>query len=44
MTEILTAKRINMLEKEHTFNNVWSEDGKITFFDKNKNKFKTYYS
>ena len=22
MTEILTAKRINMLEKEHTFNNV----------------------
>ena len=39
--EILTAKRINMLEKareEHTFNNVWSHDGKIMFFDKNKNK------
>ena len=27
-----------MLEKareEHTFNNVWSQDGKIMFFDKN---------
>ena len=45
--ENLTAKRINMLEKareEHTFNNVWSHDCKIMFFDKNKNKIKTYYS
>ena len=28
-----------MLEKareEHTFNNVWSQDGKIMFFNKNK--------
>ena len=36
--ESLTAKRINMLEKareEHTFNNVWSQDGKIKFFNKN---------
>ena len=47
VTESLTAKRINMLEKareEHTFNNVWSQDGKIMFFDKNTNKVKTYYS
>ena len=45
--ESLTAKRINMLEKareEYIFNNVWSEDGKIMFFDKNTNKVKTYYS
>ena len=37
VTGSLTAKRISMLEKareEHTFNNVWSQDGKITFFDK----------
>ena len=35
-----TGKRINMLEKtreEHTFNNVWSQDGKIMFFIKNTN-------
>ena len=47
LTESLTAKRINVLEKareEHTFNNVWSQDGKIMFFDKNTNKVKTYYS
>ena len=47
VTESLTAKRINMLEKErekHTFNNVWSQDGKIVFFDKSTNKGKTYYS
>ena len=34
VTESLTAKRINILEKareEHTFNNVWSQDGKIVF-------------
>ena len=45
--ESLTAKRINMLEKareQHTFNNVWSKDGKIVFFDKNTNKVKTWYS
>ena len=36
--ESLTAKRINLLEKarkEYTFNDVWSQDGKIMFFDKN---------
>ena len=47
VTESLTAKRINMLEKareEHTFNNVWSQSGRIMFFDKDKNKVKTYYS
>ena len=36
-----------MLEKareEDSFNNVWSQDGKITFFDKDTNKVKTYYS
>ena len=47
VTESLTAKGINMLEKErekHTFNNVWSQDGKIVIFDKNTNKVKTYYS
>ena len=45
--ESLTAKWISMLEKarqEYTFNNVWSEDGKIMFFDKNTNKAKTCYS
>ena len=38
VTESLTAKRIIMLEKareEHTFNNVWSQHGKIMLFDKN---------
>ena len=47
MTESLTVKRINMLEKarkKHTFNNVWSQDGKIMFLHKNTNKVKTYYS
>ena len=46
VTESLTAKRINMLGKakeEHTLNNVWSQDGKIMFFDKDTNKVKTYY-
>ena len=35
VTESLTAKRINMFEKareEYTFNNVWSQDGKIVFW------------
>ena len=47
VTESLAAERISMLEKareEYTFNNVWSQDGKIMFFDKNTNKVKTYYS
>ena len=38
VTKSLTAMRINMLEKareERTFNNVWSQDGKIMFFNKN---------
>ena len=39
--KILTAKRINMLEKVrelHGFVNVWSQDGKVMFFDKTINK------
>ena len=47
VTESLTAKKINMLVKareEDSFNNVWSQDGKIMFFDKGTNKVKTYYS
>ena len=43
VTESLTVKRINMLEKakeEHTFNNVWSQDGRIMFFDKDTNRVK----
>ena len=47
VTESLIAKKIHMLVKakeEDTFNNVWSQDGKIIFFDKNTNKVKTYYS
>ena len=46
VTESLTARRMNMLEKareEYTFNNVWLQDDKIMFFDKNTNKVKTYY-
>ena len=45
--ESLTVKRIKMLEKarkEHTFNNVWSKDGRIMFFDKDTSKVKTYYN
>ena len=47
VTESLTARRMNMLEKareEYTFNNVWLQDHKIMFFDKNTDKVKTYYS
>ena len=47
VVESLTAKRIKMLEKsreEHTFKNVWSQDGRIIFSDKDTNKVKTYYS
>ena len=45
VTESLTAKGINATEnKEHTYNNVWSQDDKIMFFDENTNKVKTYYS
>ena len=46
VTESLTARRMNMLEKareEYTFSNVWLQDDKIMFFDKNTNKVKTYY-
>ena len=45
VTESLTAKRINMLEKareEHTFNNVRSQDGRIMFFNEDPKKVKTY--
>ena len=47
VAESLTAKRIKMLEKsreEHTFKNVWSQDGRIIFSGKDTNKVKTYYS
>ena len=43
VTESLTAERINMLEKareEYTFNNVWSQDGKIMFSIKIQTKLK----
>ena len=43
VTESLTANRINMLEKareEHTFNNGWSQDGKIMFSIKIQTKLK----
>ena len=41
MAESLTAKRIKMLEKGKKlpgFVKVWSQDGKIMFFDKTVNK------
>ena len=41
VTESLTAKSIKMLEKArelHGFVNVWSQDGKMMFFDKIINK------
>ena len=47
LTESSTPKRVNGLEKvreEQTFNNVWSQDGKIMSFDKNTSKVKTCYS
>ena len=47
VTEILTAKRIKMLEKArelHGFVNVWSQDGKIMFFDKTTNKVNVFYN
>ena len=46
VTEILTAKRIKMLEKAkelHGFVNVWSQDSKIMFFDKTINKVNFFY-
>ena len=45
--ESLRVKKINMLEKVrevHTFNNVWSQDCGIMFYDKHTNKVKTYYN
>ena len=47
MRESFKAKIINMLEKakeEQTFNNIKSQEGKVSFFDKNTNKVTTYYS
>ena len=47
VTEILTAKRIKMLEKAkklHGFLNVWSQDGKIMFFDKTINKVNVLFN
>ena len=45
--ESLTAKRIKMLEKArelHGFVNVWSQDGKIMFFDTTINKVNVFYN
>ena len=47
VTESLTAKRIKMSEKArklHGFVSVWSQDGKIMFFDKTINKVKVFYN
>ena len=47
VTEILTAKRVKMLEKArelHGFLNVWSQDGKIMFFDKTINKVNVFHN
>lgn len=44
--EILTAKRIKMSEKArqlHGFGNVWSQHGKITFFDETISKVNVSY-
>ena len=45
VTEILTAKRVSMLEKAkelHGFVNEWSQDGKIMFFDTIINKVTSF--
>ena len=39
VTESLTAKRVNMLEKARE-----EQDGRIMFFDKDTNKVETYCS
>ena len=42
----LTTNRIKMLEKArelHGLVNVWSQDGKIMFFDKTINKVNVFY-
>ena len=47
VTETLTAKRFKMLEKArelHGFVNVWSQDGKIMFFDKTINKVNLFHN
>ena len=47
VTESLTAKRIKLSEKArelHGYVNVWSQDGKIMFFDKTINKFNIFYN
>ena len=47
VTETLTAKRFKMLEKArelHGFVNVWSQDGKIMFFDKTINKVNAFHN
>ena len=47
VAESLTANRIKMLEKKrelHGFVNVWSQDGKIMFFDKTINKVNVFYN
>ena len=47
MTEGLTTKRFKMLEKAREltgFVNVWSQNGKIMFFDKNINKVNVFYN
>ena len=47
MAESLTAKRSRMLEKARElpgFLKVWSQDGKIMFFDKTVNKVNFFYN
>ena len=46
ITESLTVKRIEQLKKareEHDFKDVWTQDGKILFFDRIDNKIKLFY-
>ena len=47
VAESLTAKRFKMLEKArklHGFVNVWSQDGKIIFFDKTINNVNVFHN
>ena len=47
VTESLRTKRFKMLEKPrelHGFVNVWSQDGKIMFFDKTINKVNAFHN
>ena len=46
ITESLTEKRIkelNAARTQYEFKNVWSQDGRIMFFDESDNKVKVFY-